>query len=552
MVFTIIRALFRPVLELLFACGFAYAAWVLQSPFYREWVVIYYLLCFLSGWFLLCAINSVLFVIIPQAFRYRRILKAQGRVGSANWADKKDLRRKKLFNRNGFFAGAFNQCAVFFNIESAGLVLSPAGGGKTVNFVIPALCHQAMNMIVPDLKGILACMTGDYRKKYFKHEIIHLNPGGLYRDKLGVGARYNPLIILIDDWNDPAQHVHLFPDARSIAKQLCPEPAQASENEYWRNGSRKFLVFAFIYLVTLESQIKEATLSSALNLLSDPEYLETSLRVAAKGDILQGDLARLAKDMIAKIDHGDPKQIESFREGAVQVLEVFSASGSLAECTSTCDFRFADLRDKKKKTTVYLIADPTRMAVYAPWLGLVSWCAMTELIRKANGVPVCFLCDEITNFKIEGLPSLLTLAREFKIILWLIVQELEEWAKTYGRDSLETLLSQTEAKIIMGSRNFKTCQLVSNMLGDMPQININHNLGKSFLDPVSRSVSEGSRRLMTADEVRRTDQIIAFYRDEKPILLDKVGYHEIKPWSQRVGINPLFGKRFRGKTKLRL
>ena len=83
-------------------------------------------------------------------------------------------------------------------------------------------------MIVPDLKGILACMTGDYQKKYFNHEIIPLNPGGLYQDKLGQGARYNPLIILIDDWKNPALHVHLFPDARSIAKQLCPEPSSPS------------------------------------------------------------------------------------------------------------------------------------------------------------------------------------------------------------------------------------------------------------------------------------------------------------------------------------
>ena len=308
------------------------------------------------------------------------------------------------------------------------------------------------------------------------------------------------------------------------------------------------MIFAFIALVTSKD---EPTLSDALNLLSDPELLESTLREVAQGNILKGDLARLAKDIIAKIDNGDPKQIESFREGAVQVLEVFSASGSLAECTSTCDFRFSDLRNKKKKKTVFLIADPTRMDVYAPWLGLISWCAMTELIRKSNGVSVCFLCDEITNFKIEGLPSLLTLAREYKIILWLIVQELEEWAKTYGRESLETLLSQTEAKIIMGSRNFKTCQLISDMLGEEAQININHNLGTSFFDPISRSVTESGRRLMTADEVRRTEKIILFYRNQKPIQLDKIGYHEIAPWSRRVGINPLFGKKYKGRTKFR-
>ncbi len=239
-----------------------------------------------------------------------------------------------------------------------------------------------------------------------------MNPGGLYQDILGIGARYNPLQILIDDWDNPETHTQLFSDAQSIAKQLCQDPPTQGENQYFRNGSRKFLTFSFVYLVIIGGY---PTLANALCLLSDKDYLLKALREAESSHHLDGDLARLAKDLLTKFDSGDQKQIESFREGAVQALEVFSPSGKLAECTSTCDFRFSDL--KKKKMTIYLLADPTRMSVYAPWLGLLSWCALTELIRFQNGKFVCFLCDEITNFKIEGLPSLLTLAREFKIKL---------------------------------------------------------------------------------------------------------------------------------------
>jgi type IV secretion system protein VirD4 len=293
-----------------------------------------------------------------------------------------------------------------------------------------------------------------------------------------------------------------------------------------------------------------ATLAGALALLSVSDDLLKALQEARENPVLEGDLARLAKDMLMKIENGDPKQVESFREGAVQALEVFSASGALAACTSQSDFRFADL--KTKKLTIYLLADPTRTAVYAPWLGLLSWCALTELIRCQGGQRVCFLCDEATNFRIEGLPALLTIAREFKIILWLIVQELEQWAQVYGRESLETLLSQTEAKIIMGSRSQKTCELVSQMLGDQSIKAYSHNLGTSFFDPVTRSVHEAPRRLMTPDEVRRTPSTILFVKDHRPILLDQIGYHQIQPWAKRVGINPLFGKRYKGKIKLRV
>lgn len=237
-----------------------------------------------------------------------------------------------FLKKKGFFAGqADDKHPVFVDIESSGLVLSPAGGGKTTSFVIPALCHISDSMMTPDFKGALACMTAKMRREKHKNEIVVVNPAGLHESLLGQSARYNPLQILIDDWDNPKLHTELFSDANAIARQLCPEPIYGGDNQYWRNGARKFLVFAFLYRVTIE---KNASLSNALSLLSDSEQLGDALAVASATDLLNGDLARLAKDMLNKIEKGDPKQVESFREGAVQALEVFSPSGALAESTS--------------------------------------------------------------------------------------------------------------------------------------------------------------------------------------------------------------------------
>jgi type IV secretion system protein VirD4 len=536
----------NPVGLLILGGLYSWGAWETQGWLNSDLFLVPVMLAFFA---VLAFLRAILFLLllIPKLIFRRRMMKPTDRAGSAAWATLREIKKAGLYKRQGFLAGVHDKKAIFVDVESSGLVLSPAGGGKTVTFVIPALCHNPDSMFVPDLKGTLACMTAKLRQKRYGHEILCVNPGGLYQDILGIGARYNPLQILIDDWNNPEFHSQLFSDAQSIAKQLCQDPPTQGENQYFRNGSRKFLMFVCIYLVIIGGN---PTLAGALCLLSDKDALLKALQDAQYSAHLDGDLARLAKDLLTKFDSGDQKQIESFREGAVQALEVFSPSGKLAECTSTCDFRFSDL--KKKKMTVYLLADPTRMNVYAPWLGLLSWCALTELIRTQNGQSVCFLCDEITNFKIEGLPSLLTLAREFKIVLWLIVQELEQWAHVYGRESLETLLSQTEVKIIMGARSHKTCQLVSDMLGESTIKALNHNIGASVFDEPTRSLQEMPRRLMTADEVRRTTDTILFVRNHRPVRLSKIGYHEIKPWSKWIGINPLFGKPFKGKTRLRL
>lgn len=540
----------HPLGILVVTCLCAWGAWETQHAYIIEDILLHWFLVGMAG---ISALRLAFYslLLLWKNFILRRLMKPTDRAGSAGWASWKEIKRAKLHKkRHGLLMGIQrDNGAVFADIESAGLVLSPAGGGKTKSFVVPALCQDGTSMLVPDLKGTMACMTGKMRQTRHKHKVVYINPAKLYENILGagVGARYNPLQILIDDWADPAFRSQLLPDAQAIAKQLYSDPPNQGEDQYWRNGSRKFMVFTFLYLVIV---VGHATLSGALGLLSDPEHLKAALSEARDTDYLDGDLARLAADLLTKFKDADTKQLESFREGAVQALETFSPSSTLAESTSHCDFRFKDMRDQKM--TIYLIADPTRMQSYAPWLGLLSWCAITELIRYQNNVSVTLMLDEVTNFKIHGLPSYLTSLREFKVKLWLVVQELEQWAFVYGRESLDTLLSQTEVKLVYGSQSFKTCQLISNMLGQTTIKGMSYNLGKSIFDDPATSVQDTARPLMTADEVRRAWHSILFVGNMRPIWLEQVGYNEINPWRKWVGINPLFAKPYKGKVKLRL
>lgn len=542
--------LLKQILAFLISTGLYWAAYKYRYLLNTD-VALFPVFMFLFGSAGYYGVFLALSHLIPNLVVRRQAMRTTGLGGTADWSSPKEIRKAGMRKKKGFLMGLNGDAGVFADIESSGLVLGPAGTQKTVGFGIPALCHNPISMLVLDLKGTYATMTAWLRKKKLKNEVIFVNPGKLYArilaKILGAAMRYNPMQILIDDWLDPEKHHFLFSDARGMAKQLHSDPANQGENQYFRNGARKFLVFAFVYLVINR---QKPTLTDALELLSDSDELMAALNIAKSDKRLKGDLARLAKDLLKKYDAGDKRQIESFREGAVQSLEVFSPSSDLAECTADCDFRYYDMRDKK--LTIYLITDPTRVSTYAPWLALNSWCAFTELIRYPGKNPVCFLLDEITNIKIEGLPALLTLAREFKIKIWLIIQELEQWAHVYGREALDTALSQTEAKLIMASRSQKTCQLVSDMLGERSVKTKSHSIGRNMWDKVSVSLQENSRRIMTPDEVRRTEKSILFYRNMRPIELDKIGYHEISPWRRWVGINPLYGKKYKGRVRLRI
>jgi type IV secretion system protein VirD4 len=470
--------------------------------------------------------------------------------GSARWASDDDHRQNGQFKTSGVFLGASAHSGkpLFAQVRTHGLTVSPAGGGKTVNFVIPALMHlKDMPIIVTDLKGTLACITKETREKIHGHKVVCVNPGGLYKERLGVPARYNPLQILADDWESEHKR-DLVTDVQAIALQLLPEPARGGENVYFRNGSRKILAFAFLYLVTHEEGIP--TLSAALRFIRRDSDFGEALDVASETDILDGDLADLALDLLPKFNAENEAQWQSFREGAIQALDVFSSSTWLAESTSACDFRFSDL--KKEKITVYLIADPTRMKVYAPWLGLLGWCALTELTRCRNNKEVLFLLDETTNFRIEGLSNALTTLREYGCRVWFVIQELEEYAKVYGREALETLLSQCECKVFFGIQSTRTAEIVSRMLGETTIRTRSDNLGKSVMSDPSHSAGEDRRALLTPDEVMRFDDSIIFIGNQPPIHALKVGYQEIKPFAQWAKSNPMFEGDFIGKSRIHL
>lgn len=476
-------------------------------------------------------------------------LKPSDKYGSARWATKKDHKRYGQFKTKGLFIGVCVHTGrpLFFRGETHGLILSPAGGGKTANFFIPALLHDGdHSMVVADLKAALACVTAKTRRKRHKQETYFLNPAGIAQDRLGPAARYNPLQILKDSWNE-GRLQDLITDAQTIAYQLLQEPPQSGENTYFRNGSRSIMVFCMLYLVTQESN-KTATLSDVLKMLRNEAQLKEALILASCSDLIKGDLADIAHDLLSKTEDDDKRQWGPFREGAVQSLSAFSTSGWLAESTSTCDFRFADL--KKKKATVYLIADPTRMRVFAPWLGLLGWCALTELTRCRSKKQVLFLFDEAANFKVEGLVAKLTELRGYGCRVWFALQSLDAFAKVYGKDDLQTLLEQCECQVFFGIQSYKTAELISKTLGNTTVKADNFSLGHALIDPVLFSVGEHARPLLTPDEVRGFHDAVILIRGQPPIRALKVGYHEVRPWNNWADIDPMYGKKFKGKARV--
>lgn len=445
------------------------------------------------------------------------------------------------------FLGIVDGQPLFIPNAVHSLVCAPARKGKTTASVIPALVHNiGMSRLVADMKGELAVQAADMIAREHGHDVLVLNPGQKF-DLPNAG--YNPMQIILDDLEYTPEDA--IADARSLSLQLHPEPAGGSREPFWGNGTRKILTIGIVGLCILREP-EEANLSSLFVALNDDEALEELLSDASQSDVLGGELSALARN-VRNTWHENSKRFESFREGAIQSLVPFGPSGRLAASVQHCEFRFRDLKAEPK--TIFMVCDPSRADVFAPWVGLMVWAALRELIREDNAIPVRLILDEFTNYHLPGLPSMLTALAGYGILCTMVVQELEEIARGYGREALTTIMSQSDVKQFFGVASLDTARLVNAMLGDQEVSSESFGMGQNVSDIPSLSIGRARVPLLTPEQIRRLpeDEQIIFVKNLPPIRAMKVGYQEIEPWRDQVAANPLHGgKAFLGKIKMHL
>ena len=252
----------------------------------------------------------------------------------------------------------------------------------------------------------------------------------------------------------------------------------------------------------------------------------------------------------------ESRTADSFITGAQQALARFNIATRAHKKTSRSTFRFAEQKEGDQPTTVFIVADASRINAQKPVLSLIQWCMMQELKRHPNKQrPVYWIADEATNFRLHDLGSLLTWGRGYGLRLHLILQSLSAFRAVYGKEVLETLLSESEVKqFLPGQREPETLALIEKTLGEQSIIAEGNRgqLGNGAFGLDGFDYREEGRVLMTADEIRRTDKAILIIRKNRPLLADLPTIAEIEPFRRQIGINPFHGEPFLRPVKLRL
>ncbi|WP_259959363.1 type IV secretory system conjugative DNA transfer family protein [Leisingera caerulea] len=339
-------------------------------------------------------------------------------------------------------------------------------------------------------------------------------------------------------------------EAKAIALQLLPEPDDG-RNRYFREGARTILRAVMLHLAT-RRRPELCTLPEMWRVLSSPRRLERLVQEMEGSEALFGMIATLGEDLKSQMEDS-PEQFADFRQGAIQVLDIFDPLGWLAESVAWTDVDFPQL--KEGKATFYVVIPQDKIATHGAWLGLVTRQAIAAVARSPGKSEVLFVLDEFANMgKLAGLAESLTALPGLGVRVWAFVQELSELVRLYGPHTARTVLSQAEVKQFFAVQDDGLAKTLSAALGQRTVKTKSHNLGRFEDDEIGESLSETGRPLMAADEIRQMgrDEQLLFISRLPPLRAQRIPFWEVQPWAGWAAPNPVEGKTPLAAPKLRL
>jgi type IV secretion system protein VirD4 len=144
----------------------------------------------------------------------------------------------------------------------------------------------------------------------------------------------------------------------------------------------------------------------------------------------------------------------------------FLRTPAIAAVTRSSSFK---PRFKKKKQTAYIVCPPEFIRSMSGWIRLMVWALFTSVVNEGLGESrlVHAVLDEAASLEANfgALEDAVDKYRGYGLRCQFYYQSYGQLAKCWPKDQGTTLLSNTSAKIFMGTADMQTASLISSMLG---------------------------------------------------------------------------------------
>jgi len=473
---------------------------------------------------------------ITMAVWRSRLAKRVTTYGSARWAEPEEIRAAGLTQPSGVFLGRLHaKEGDYLRHEGPEHVMAfaPTRSGKGVGLVVPTLLSWPGSTVIHDIKGENWHLTAGWRSR-FSHCLL-FNPTD------AKSAAYNPLL-------EVRRGMHEVRDVQNIADILVDPEGALERRNHWEKTSHALLVGAILHVLYAS---EDKTLRGVANFLSDPASpfevtLHRMMTTQHLGDVTHPVVASAAREVLNKSDNERSGVLST----AMSFLGLYR-DPTVAEVTSRCDWRIADLISAEHPVSLYLVVPPSDISRTKPLIRLILnqvGRRLTESLDGSDGIArrhkLLLMLDEFPALgRLDFFESALAFMAGYGLRAFLIAQSLNQIDKAYGQN--HSILDNCHVRITFATNDERTAKRISDSLGTATEFRAQRNCAGHRLAPwlghlmVSRQ--ETARPLLTPGEVMQLppDEEVVMVSGHPPIKAAKLRYYQDRNFTGRVLAPPV-------------
>ncbi|MEN9493243.1 MAG: hypothetical protein RJA63_3692, partial [Pseudomonadota bacterium] len=290
----------------------------------------------------------------------------------------------------------------------------------------------------------------------------------------------------------------------------------------------------------------DKTLRGVANFLSDPACpFELTLHRMMSTRHLGNDphpvVASAAREVLNKSDNERSGVLST----AMSFLGLYR-DPTVAEVTSRCDWRIADLISAEHPVSLYLVVPPSDISRTKPLIRLILnqiGRRLTESLDGSDGIArrhkLLLMLDEFPALgRLDFFETALAFMAGYGIRSFLIAQSLNQIDKAYGQN--HSILDNCHVRVTFATNDERTAKRISETLGTATELRSQRNYAGHRLAPwlghlmVSRQ--ETARPLLTPGEVMQLppDEAVVMISSLAPIKAKKLRYYADANFKRRV------------------
>jgi type IV secretion system protein VirD4 len=457
--------------------------------------------------------------------------------GSARWAEADDVWHAGLQGCAGVFLGRKDEHYLRHAGPEHVMAFAPTRSGKGVGLVVPTLLSWPGSAVIHDIKGENWTLTAGWRSRY-SHCLL-FNPTDPN------SAAYNPLL-------EVRRGAHEVRDVQNIADILVDPEGALERRNHWEKTSHALLVGAILHVLYAS---EDKSLRGVANFLSDPACpFEVTLHRMMTTRHLPNEQGGTPHPVVTSAAREVLNKSENERSGVLSTAMSFLGlyrDPTVAEVTSRCDWRIADLISAEHPVSLYLVVPPSDISRTKPLIRLILnqiGRRLTESFDGSDGIPrkhqLLLMLDEFPALgRLDFFESALAFMAGYGLRAFLIAQSLNQIDKAYGPN--HSILDNCHVRIAFATNDERTAKRISDALGTATELRAQRNYAGHRLAPwlghlmVSRQ--ETARPLLTPGEVMQLppDDAVVMVSGHPPVRARKIRYYLDRNFTQRVKKAPV-------------